>query len=126
MGDVLVVDDDPGVRDFIGFALGAEGIPYRTAEHGARALACVAAARPRVILLDLDMPVMDGRRFCAALDATLGRAGTAIVAMSASGRVRQFQAACGADAALGKPFDLDELYAAVADARRRPTPEEPA
>ena len=125
MGDVLVVDDDPSVRDFIGFALAAEGIPYRTAEHGERALACVAERRPGVILLDLDMPVMDGRQFCATLDTTLGRDGTTMVVMTASGRVRQFQAACHADAALGKPFDLDDLYAVVAHAHQRPTPAYP-
>ena len=121
MRDVLVVDDDSNVRDFIGFALGAAGIPYRTAADGERAIACVADARPGVILLDRDMPVLDGHQFCATLDQTLGRDGTAIVVMTASGRVRQFQAACQADAALGKPFDLDELYAVVAHARQRST-----
>ena len=125
MGDVLVVDDDPHVRDFIGVALGAEGIPYRTAAHGEQALACVAEARPSVILLDLDMPVMDGRQFCATLDTTLGRDGTTLVVMTASGRVQQFQVACHADVALGKPFDLDDLYAAVAHAHQCHTPEYP-
>ena len=121
MDDVLVVDYDRSVRDFIGFALAAEGIPHRTAEHGEAALARVAERRPAVILLDRDMPVLDGHQFCATLDQTLGRDGTAIVVMTASGRVRQFQAACQADAALGKPFDLDELYAVVAHARQRST-----
>ncbi len=51
MNDVLVVDDEPGVRKFIGFALAAEGIPVRSAEHGQQALTQVAAQRPRVILL---------------------------------------------------------------------------
>ena len=110
MRDVLVVDDDANVRDFIGFALGAAGIPYRTAAHGEQALASVRDARPGVILLDRDMPVMDGVQFCTALDTMLGRDGTAIVAMTASGRVQQFQAACSADDCLPKPFDLDDLY----------------
>ncbi len=53
---------------------------------------------------------MQGVQFCAALDQTLGRDGTAIVTMTASGRVQQFQAACGADDSLPKPFDLDDLH----------------
>ena len=113
MADVLVVDDDANVRAFIAFALAAEGVPYRTAEHGEAALAQVAERRPSVILLDRDMPVMDGVRFCHALDATLGRARIAVVAMTASGQVTQFQAACRADDTLPKPFDLDELYAVI-------------
>ncbi len=113
MDDVLVVDDDPSVREFIGFALTAEGIPTRTAEHGQQALAQVAERRPDVILLDRDMPVMDGEAFCAALDARSGRDGTAVVAMTASHRAMQFRNRCRADDLLGKPFDLDELYAVV-------------
>ena len=113
MADVLVVDDDPNVRAFIAFALAAEGVPYRTADHGEAALARVAERRPGVILLDLDMPVLDGVRFCAALDARFGRDGTAVVAMTASGQAAQFRDACRADDLLGKPFDLDELYAVI-------------
>ena len=113
MRDVLVVDDDAGVRELIGMVLAAERIPYRTAEHGQQALAQVAERRPCVILVDRDMPVMDGVRFCEALDATLGRDGTAVVAMTASTGAIQFRDACHADDLLGKPFDLDELYAVI-------------
>ena len=114
MRDVLVVDDDPGVRDFIGVALAAEGIPYRTAEHGQQALAQVAARRPGVILLDRDMPVMDGVQFCDTFDASLGREGTIVIVMTASTQAAQFRDACHADELLAKPFDLDDLYAVVA------------
>ena len=117
MADVLIVDDDPGVRAFIGFALELEGIGYRHAENGRDALARVAEQRPGVILLDRDMPVLDGPGFCARLDETLGRDGTAIVVMTASARADQFQQACQADAALGKPFNLDDLYAVVTHPR---------
>ena len=113
MGDVLVVDDEVHVRQFIGFALEAEGIAYRTAVNGADALARVAEARPAVILLDMNMPVLDGVQFCDTLDRTLGRNATAIVVMTASGRTRHYRIACRAQDALGKPFDLDDLYAVV-------------
>jgi two-component system response regulator MprA len=114
MADVLIVDDDPSVRAFIQFALELEGISSRQAANGVQALDRVAEQRPGVILLDRDMPVLDGPGFCARLDATLGRKGTAIVVMTASARVEQFQQICQADAALDKPFDLADLYAVVA------------
>ena len=113
MGDVLVVDDDRAIQELVVDALAWEGIPVRTAADGRTALAVVAAARPAVILLDMNMPVMDGVQFCAALDATFGRQATAIVVMTAAGQAPRFKAACGADDLLGKPFDLDELYAVV-------------
>jgi two-component system response regulator MprA len=113
MADVLIVDDDPSVRAFIGFALDLEGIGSRQAENGVEALTRVAEQRPGVILLDLDMPVLDGPGFCARLDQTLGRDGMAIVVMTASSRAAAFQQTCQADAALNKPFDVADLYAAI-------------
>ena len=66
-----------------------------------------------MILLDINMPVMDGPQFCAALHATLGRKDIAIVVMTAAGAAARVQAARGADDRLGKPFGLDDLYAVV-------------
>ena len=121
MRDVLVVDDDAGVRDFIGFALAAAGFASRAARDGEQALARVAERRPGVILVDRDMPVMNGEAFCDALDATLGRDGTAVVAMTAATGAEQFRDAVHADDLLGKPFDIDDLYAVVGrHLRRRP------
>ena len=57
--------------------------------------------------------VMDGVRFCDALDATLGRDGTAVVAMTASTGAEQFRNAVRADDLLGKPCDLDDLYTVI-------------
>ena len=69
--------------------------------------------RPAVILLDINMPMMDGPQFCAGLDATLGRKDIAIVLMTATGATARVQAAYGTDDRLGKPFGLDDLYAVV-------------
>ena len=63
MTSVLVVDDDPDVRDTVVLALEDEGFAVLEAAHGAAALEVVAHAEPAVILLDMRMPVVDGWEF---------------------------------------------------------------
>ncbi len=66
-----------------------------------------------MILLDINMPVMDGLQFCRSLDAKQGRDGIAVIIMTAARDAAQYRAACGADGILGKPFQLDDLYSVV-------------
>ena len=66
-GRVLVVDDEPMVRETLGQVLTDEGYVVDLAVDGKTALECVQAARPDVILLDLMMPGMNGRQFLQAL-----------------------------------------------------------
>ena len=60
---VLVVEDDQDLRDMLADVLTDEGFDVRTAAHGELALAMLEQWRPHVILLDLNMPVMDGWTF---------------------------------------------------------------
>ena len=113
VADVLVVDDDEALRAMIAGALAGEGIPYRVARNGREAVERVAEQMPAVILLDMNMPVMDGVQFCQALQEGPGRDGCAIVVMTAAGQAARFRQMCAADDMLGKPFDLDDLYAVV-------------
>ncbi|MGI4954461.1 MAG: response regulator, partial [Janthinobacterium lividum] len=62
-GDVLVVDDDPDTRARLRSALERDGWTVSEAQHGQEALEQVGRSLPRVILLDLEMPVMDGFAF---------------------------------------------------------------
>jgi CheY-like chemotaxis protein len=66
-GPVLVVDDDPGMRDLVRRALEKESIPVAEAEHGRAALERIAGEVPALVLLDLMMPEMDGFEFLAEL-----------------------------------------------------------
>jgi len=67
---VLVVDDDFLVRELWGAILSDQGYRVQTAEHGAEALARVTSNRPDLILLDVEMPVMDGPAFAHAYQKT--------------------------------------------------------
>lgn len=66
LGSVLVVDDDPTFCRFVDASLRSEGYHVATAPHGAAALAVATQQDVDLILLDLTMPVMDGRTFAAA------------------------------------------------------------
>jgi CheY-like chemotaxis protein len=64
---VLVIDDDVGILASLKELLEFEGFEVATAEHGREGLELLAHERPSMILLDLMMPVMDGRQFLQAL-----------------------------------------------------------
>lgn len=58
---VLIVDDDPDAREIYGSALAAAGYRVATAVHGAEGVHLARRLRPQLILMDLRMPLMDGR-----------------------------------------------------------------
>jgi CheY-like chemotaxis protein len=65
--EVLIVEDDPVIRELMRRMLEDEGWSVTEAANGRQALDCVAAARPELILLDLMMPEMDGFQFVSEL-----------------------------------------------------------
>jgi two-component system OmpR family response regulator len=66
---VLVVDDDPHIRQLLVFALEKAGLKAREACDGEAALAAVAEARPDLVVLDINMPKLDGLEVCRRLRA---------------------------------------------------------
>jgi DNA-binding response OmpR family regulator len=112
-GRVLVVDDDPNIRETVADCLEDEGYRVVTAADGAQGLAAVERERPDVILLDMRMPVLDGWGFARAYRARHD-AEARLVCMTAAANARAWGQEIGADACLSKPFDLDALFAAVA------------
>ncbi len=109
---VLLVDDDQDLRDSIAELLRQRGYVVATAEDGHAALAVIAGnGMPCVVLLDLVMPVMDGWKFLAAVQADPHLSAIPIVIASAHAATH---APSGIAGVLHKPFDLDELFAVVA------------
>ena len=57
---ILIVDDDPHIREVLSFALGKAGMETAQAGDGEAALAAVGAKKPDLVVLDINMPRMDG------------------------------------------------------------------
>ena len=110
---VLVVDDDPTLREMMAQLLELEGFDTDVASDGREALDLLhrTTPLPHVILLDMMMPRMDGWAFREhqARDSTL--ANIAVVVVSAV--PRHMLATVAADRVLSKPVDFDELLATV-------------
>jgi CheY-like chemotaxis protein len=107
---VLVVEDDPDIREAMLLIL--EGAGYRVcgAEHGADALARLRAGlTPCAIVLDLTMPVMDGWAFCEETEKDPALATVPIVVVSAVPRRATADSSSRAVARLTKPLDVAKL-----------------
>ncbi|HET6633635.1 MAG TPA: response regulator transcription factor [Streptomyces sp.] len=116
---VLIVDDDPDVRNALRRSLTFEGYETRTAVDGLDALARAAEEEPELIILDVLMPRMDGLTAARRLRADGAR--TPILMLTARDTVgdRVTGLDAGADDYLVKPFELDELLARVRALLRR-------
>lgn len=83
-GTVLIVDDDPYIREALSDLLTDEGYSVLMAREGAEGLAVLAQHRPCVIVLDIMMPVMDGLTFLRHLNATVPFRNTPVIVMTAA------------------------------------------
>jgi two-component system, OmpR family, response regulator MprA len=116
---ILVVDDEPAVRDSLDRALRLEGYKVELAADGAEALSALDSDHPDAIVLDLMMPRVDGFEVCRRMRAAGDR--TPVLVLTArdgvSDRVKGLDV--GADDYLVKPFALDELLARLRALLRR-------
>jgi two-component system response regulator MprA len=120
---ILVVDDEPAVRDAVQRALKLESYDVDTASDGSEALRSLAVSSPDLMILDLLMPKIDGLEVCRRLRAAGDPTPVLMLTArdSVANRVEGLDA--GADDYLVKPFALDELLARVRALLRRSSPE---
>ena len=115
---VLVIDDDPTVRDMIGRMLAKEGYHVVTAANGADGLTLAAEARPDVITLDIMMPGMDGWSVLSKLKADPALTAIPVVVMTIVDD-RNLGFALGASDYLTKPIDRERLAEVLRQVRSR-------
>jgi CheY-like chemotaxis protein len=115
---VLVVDDDSQVRGLTEAILKSYGYQVVVAADGQECMRRLSESRPDLIVLDLNMPVMDGWRFCAERQRLADRSLKAIPVLLLTGEddATRHADALRAAGCLGKPVDPDDLLDAVSSA----------
>ncbi|HEY7126304.1 MAG TPA: response regulator [Ktedonobacterales bacterium] len=114
---ILIVDDSLSMRRTLEFQLTRAGYRVTTAKDGLEALEVLAKSRPNAILLDIEMPRMDGYELLARLrsQAEFKQLPVAMLTSRAANIHRQHALDLGANAYLVKPYPHDQLLSTVAD-----------
>ena len=112
-GEVMVVEDDFAIRETLRELLEDEGYRVTWASNGREALARIREHAPRLILLDLMMPVMDGWEFRSAQQRDPELANIPVIVISADHALEQKVGDLSPAGWLAKPFELDALLATV-------------
>jgi DNA-binding response OmpR family regulator len=124
---VLVVEDDPNIRDLVGLHLRLEGLEVESAAEGREGLALAKAKPFDLLILDVMLPNLDGVTLCGAVRRDSMNSGAPILMLTArreeSDKVLGLES--GADDYLTKPFGIRELVARVRALLRRSRRTEP-
>ena len=112
---ILIADDDDDVRDVIAFKLQVAGFRTLSADNGRSALNIAVESQPRMIILDVTMPQLDGLSVCYELHACPETAEIPVLMISGDGRPGTVDLgfAIGADDYLPKPFSQHEMLRRV-------------
>ncbi len=115
MTDILVVEDNPVNRRLVETILLQAGFAVELAEHGEQALSMLADGDYRIVLMDLNMPVMDGYQAIAVIRQNPRWAGLPVVAVTVdtSEGIMQRVRDAGFSDYLGKPYTREDLVESV-------------
>src|SRR5580765_5136183 len=115
---ILIVDDDPHIRELLAFALTKAGMTVHQAGDGEEGLARATALKPDLVVLDINMPRMDGLEVCRRLRAT-GETPILFLSSRDDEIDRVIGIELGADDYVVKPFSPREVVARVSAILRR-------
>jgi len=113
MATILVVDDEPTIRDLLAQFFTLRGYRVRVAQDGPAALALVAQEQPQMVILDMYMPGMNGLEVLRALRAKQYTGGVIALTASQDEKLLQEVLDLGAVDVLTKPVDLERLALAI-------------
>jgi CheY-like chemotaxis protein len=119
---ILVVDDEPTIRELISDTLRESGYQVQSAANGADALELMRGWLPHAIVLDLMMPRLDGHGFVQLMRLNPRLAAVPVLLVTAAYGAEEAFARIGANAYLTKPFELDHLIEVVAELAGLPPP----
>ncbi len=124
---VLVVDDDPDIRETICFNLEREGYGVSSAKNGWEALGAVRASEPDLVILDVRLPKENGSRVCQFIKNDIKKGvyrkniiiilltGLAVLAVHDPEREKKLRDLSGSDHLMYKPFEMEQLMEKVHD-----------
>ncbi len=115
---ILVVEDDPAIRNLMSTTLKANDYRYILAENGAKALMLVSSSQPDVMLLDLGLPDMDGVEIIHNI-RSWSQMPIIVISARSEDRDKIDALDAGADDYLTKPFSVEELLARLRVTQRR-------
>ncbi len=115
MKSILVIEDDPDIRELLRYNLTREGYNISIAVNGKEGLDLAQKGHPDLILLDLMLPQVSGIEVCKRLRETPATRYTPIIMLTAKGEESDvvFGLGVGADDYIVKPFSMNELVARV-------------
>ena len=115
---VLIVEDDPNIRELLQMYLEKDGYAVTLAADGGQGLEKFRSIKPDLVLLDVMMPVMDGWSLCKAIRA---EGSTPVIMLTAKGETddKVMGLKAGADDYITKPFEMKELLARIEAVLRR-------
>ncbi len=118
---ILVVEDEPDIRELLRYSLAEEGFVVEEAGDGAEALDRITRRAPDLVVLDLMMPRMSGLELCRRLRASADTAALPVMVVTAKGAEvdRILGLEMGADDYVVKPFSPREVVARVKGLLRR-------
>ena len=112
LATVLICDDEPSLRELIRISLDG---PYSFAEadDGEKSLEIARRLRPDVVILDMMMPRLSGLEVLSEIRGDRGLSDTPVIVLTAQPSTKEEALRCGADIVMVKPFEPEEITAAV-------------
>lgn len=113
MHKILVVDDDQSILDSMEIALSLEDYEVDTTRRGEETFSKIQSFKPDLIFMDVYLSGMDGREITKKIKEDESTKDIPVIIFSANKSMKEVFLESGADDFIGKPFNIDELYAKV-------------
>ncbi len=110
---ILIADDSPEIRTVMESILDSRGYSVLIAENGLQAWETIGRDRPSMVVMDIEMPGLDGCEVCRRMKSQPETCGIPVLLVSGCGRTGELARGAGADAFLDKPFYVRDLLGQV-------------
>jgi DNA-binding response OmpR family regulator len=121
---ILIADDSPVIRELLAELLNTDGYAVTVVEDGLAAWEEVSRDVPSMVVLDIEMPHLDGCEVCRRIKSQPGTRGVPVLLVSGCPETALLAQGAGADGFLNKPFYVDDLRGQIAALLGRSVPQQ--